>query len=376
MTIERVPIDIHIPFNEVRIVAMQPFVKFQSPINEPFKWSTDVVESQINAITRTLDLAQTGFGEKTANFTLFPEYAIPGLAGAEVIDNRINNETWTNESVIIAGIDGLNKEEYNILCQELAVSVTSSNAPSLVPNGQWVNCCIIWIKDQNGMVHKWVQPKIKPSWPEMAVTCNDMFHGSTVYIFEAKYTQNDFPCNFLTLICYYWVAADSGTTVCNEVLNQLNIDWSGTPTPLHWVFVVQHNPKPNHQSFLNSTCRFFDNTDTYYNVERRDAVVLHANTAVSAEPSRSGCGGFTACVFSPSSVFDCKALRPTVNMQPEKLRGNNTLLNCKDVVFREMGECIHLFKVRVPKFVGYNVNDRTYPILDAKVYSTSASVTD
>jgi hypothetical protein len=30
-------------------------------------------------------------------------------------------------------------------------------------------------------------------------------------------------------------------------------------------------------------------------------------------------------------------------MQPEILRGNGVLGRCKDVVFREMGECIHLY---------------------------------
>ncbi|MHB1167303.1 MAG: hypothetical protein ACYC0N_02045, partial [Carboxydocellales bacterium] len=293
-------------------------------------------------------MAQDSFGGRGAIFTLFPEYSIPGLAGASVIDGRITNEAWPNESVIIAGIDGLNKAEYNSLCQELEVNVSPSNAPDSVPDAQWVNCCITWIKDQDGRVRKWVQPKIRPSWPEKRVTCHDMFCGSTVYIFKARYTQNYYPCNFFTLICYDWVAALSGTTVCDEVLNQLNNEWFGTPTPLHWVFVIQHNPEPNHPLFLNSTYRFLTDSNAYPFVERKEAVVLHANTAVSVRPSRSGAGAFTSCIFSPSVQLDFTACRPTVSMHTRNLRGNDNLLRCKDVVFREMGECIHLFKVRVP----------------------------
>lgn len=251
MNIEQVAVNIHIPFNEACIVAMQPFIRFQTPIQEPFRWSSDKVDDQLNAISRTLDLAQYGFGGRGANFTLFPEYSIPGIAGASVIDGRISDEAWANESVIIAGIDGLDKVEYNAICQQLGVNVSASNAPDSVPDDQWVNCCITWIKDQNGRVHKWVQPKIKPSWPEMSVSCQDMFCGSTVYIFKARYTHNDYPCNFFTLICYDWVAADSGsgTTVCNEVLDQLNTERHGTPTPIHWAFVIQHNPGPNTHYF-------------------------------------------------------------------------------------------------------------------------------
>lgn len=372
MNVEQVTVNIHIPFNEVRVVAMQPFIQLHSPTEEPFKWSDDAVDAQLNAISRTLDLAKHGFGGRGANFTLFPEYSIPGLAGASVIDEKITNEAWPKESVIIAGVHGLNKDEYYSLCQELAVYVSPSDTPNSVPDGQWVNCCITWIKEHDGKVNKWIQLKIRPSWPEKNVTCYDMFCGSTVYIFKALYT-NDFPCNFFTLICYDWVAvdSDSGTTVCDEVLNRLNMEWSGIPTPLDWVFVIQHNPDPNHSSFLNSTYRFLTNWNPYHFVERKESVVLHANTAVSVRPSRSGTGAFTACIFSPSVQLDCRACRPTVCMQPRNLRGSGILSRCKDVVFREMGECIHLFKVRVPRFVVPDATDRSYPLIDAKVYATT-----
>lgn len=69
MIVEQVTINIQIPFNEARVVAMQPFIRFQSPIQEPFKWSSDVVDMQLNAISRTLDLAKSGFQGRGANFT-------------------------------------------------------------------------------------------------------------------------------------------------------------------------------------------------------------------------------------------------------------------------------------------------------------------
>ncbi|MDA2932952.1 hypothetical protein MYX82_01265 [Acidobacteria bacterium AH-259-D05] len=369
--VEQITVDIHVPSDEVRVVAMQPFVQLRSRTEEPFQWSDSMVNGQMDAVHRTLDLAQNGFGGSPANFTLFPEYSIPGAAGGAVINERVTSEAWPNESVIIAGVHGLTKDEYRELCQELAVNVSLANAPDSVPDGRWVNCCITWIKDRNGRVQTWVQPKIRPAWPEMSVTCNDMFCGSTVYVFRSRYTPHDYPCNFVTLICYDWVAAGSGTTVCDEVLNQLNAQWDSSPTPLHWVFVIQANPNPNHQSFLSSTYRFLTNANAYPFVERKEAVVLHANTAVSERPSRSRAGAFTACVFSPSAQLDCTGCRPTVCMQPVTLRGSNILARCKDVVFREMGECIHLFKVRVPRFVVPDATDRTYPLLDAQVHAAT-----
>jgi hypothetical protein len=57
-------------------------------------------------------------------------------------------------------------------------------------------------------------------------------------------------------------------------------------------------------------------------------------------------------------------------MQPRALRDSDILERCKDVVFREMGECIHAFSVRVPRFVTPDATDRTYPMPMAHVYST------
>ena len=368
VSVEQIAINLQIPSTEVRIVAMQPFIQLQSQTQEPFRWSDGAVAGQLSAISRTLDIAEGGFEDLGANFTLFPEYAIPGIAGAAIIDERIFADTWPNGSIIIAGIHGIPKLEYRDLCDMLTAQVSQSNAPDSVPDDQWVNCCVIWTKDLNGVIQRWVQPKIRPAWSEMNVASKDMFHGSSVYIFECKYEPSGFPCRFLTLLCYDWVVSDAGVEVWREVLSQLNNDWDPDPAPLHWAFVLQHNPKPNSPAFLNNTYGFLTDRRAFPFVERELAVVVHANTAASAHPLRSGDGGFTACVFSPNAQFDCRSCRPTVCMQPKSLRGSDNLQRCHDVVFRESGECIHAFTVRVPKFVIPDATDRTYPLPSADVY--------
>lgn len=368
--VEQVRINVSMPSDEVRIVAMQPFIRFHSAIEEPFRWSDAALNEQLDAISRTLNIAKDGFSGRVANFTLFPEYAIPGTAGVTLIDESISADAWPNESIIIAGIHGIPKPEYRDLCDMLTARVSQYNAPDFVPDDQWVNCCVVWVKDRDSVLQKWVQPKVRPAWPEFNVSCNDMFCGKSIYVFECQYMPSGYPCRFVTLICFDWVASVAGNTVCDELLDQLNKQWAPTPTPLHWVFVVQHNPGPNRPSFLNSTYRFLTDANTYPFVERDKAIVLNANTAVSQDPARIGVGGFSACIFSPSAQVDCKCYRPTVCMQPSSLRGSNILERCKDVVFREMGECIHAFTVRVPRFVTPDATDRTYPVPMAHVYAT------
>ena len=372
--VQQIPVNVRIPSDEVRIVAMQPFIQLHSETEEPFRWSADAVDMQLSAIRRTLDIAQDGFaGHHAANFTLFPEYAIPGITGAAVIDERISAGTWPNESIIIAGVHGIPKPEYRELCDILTAQVSQSNSPDSVPDDQWVNCCVIWVKNLDGVLRRWVQPKIRPSWPEMNVACSDMFRGSSMYVFECQYKPSGYPCKFVTLICFDWVASVAGATVCHELLAELNELCAPTPTPLHWVFVVQHNRKPNHPSFLKSTYRFLTDANEYPFVERDKAIVIHANTAVSPHPARTGAGGFSACIFSPSAQLDCQCCRPTVCMQPGPLRRSDILERCNDVVFREMGECIHAFTVRVPKFVTPDATDRSYPLPLAHVHPTCES---
>lgn len=371
--IEQITINLAMPSNELRIVAMQPFIMLDPTIREPFRWSNDAVATQLTAVHRTLDIAKSGLSGRSANFTLFPEYAIPGTVGAVAINDRISSGEWPNGSIIIAGLHGMLKDEYTELCDVLAANVSVSNSPNSVLNNQWVNCCVIWVKDREGVVRKWVQPKVRPAWPEMQVTCNDMFCGSTVYVFDCQYEPSGFPCRFATLICYDWVASVAGSTVSHELLSRLTELRTPNPTPLDWVFVVQHNPNPNHQSFLQSTYRFLTDTNTHPFIERGYAAVVHINTAVSPIPARTGSGGFSACVFSPNVQFDCNSCRPTVCMQTSSLRGSSILERCKDIVFREMGECIHAFTVRVPRFVTPDVTDRTYPVPIAHVYAVSDS---
>ena len=370
--VEQIKIDLTVPSDEVRMVGLQPYIQLSD--TEPFQWPEEEATVQLDSIKRTLDLAQEQSGGGPAHFTVFPEYSIPGNAGATIIDERVRSDDWHSQSIVIAGLHGLTKAEYRELCESLDANVANENAADAVPDGQWVNCCVIWVKDQDGTVQRWVQPKIRPAWPERNVAFADMFLGTTVYVFEIGFAPNTSPCRFVTLVCYDWVAKNGNTTVIDEVLQQLNAQSGGNPMQLHWVFVIQHNDSPNHETFLNSTHKFLTDPNSFPLVDTRDAVVFHANTAVSPDPAPQAAGAFSACVLAPGAHLDVKGCRPTVCMQPNAMRNSDTLIRCKDVVFREMGACIHMFRVRVPRFVTPDATDRAHPVLDAQVFPTRDSV--
>ena len=287
-----------------------------------------------------------------------------------LIRENISSDTWPNNSIIIACSHGLPSDDYRCMVNENQIAFAAGHEPDAIRDDQWVNCSITWIRSQDGNVQAWVQPKIRPAWVECNLRYTEMFCGKSVYVFEGHYA-NEYPCRFASLICFDWVAAvpGEGRIVWQELLVKLNELFRNTQPDLDWLFVPQHNEHPNHPLFLNSTYNFL--TDVNYPfVFREKAVVIHANTAVAAIPKRKGAGAFTACVFSPNSPFVCTACLPTVCMQPSLLRGSNALDRCKDIVFREMGECIHAFRVRVPRCITPDASDRAYPIMDARVNAT------
>jgi hypothetical protein len=309
---------------------------------------------------------------------VFPEYAVPGFDGVQAIDGRVADAQWARNSVVVAGIDGLAQSEYRHMCESLGIQTDLRDSPGEVPDGQWVNCCVVWTKDDKGQVLKWAQLKLARSWPEMNVAHSDMFEGNTVYLFRAYYRDNMYPCNFLVMVCYDWVAKRSGSTIPHQVLEQLNAARQQTKAsvPIDWVLLIQHNEKPNCSSFLTSTYQFLTDTTTYPFVDRAKSVVLQANTAASERPARCGSRAFSSCTLSPEISMDCRAYRPTVCMQPQSLRGSDILSRCKDVVFREMGECVHRFSIRVPRFITPDATDRTYPITYAEVHAVTAETND
>lgn len=372
VSVDEIELDLEVPTESVRVVAMQPFIRLQEDAFEPYQWSEHAIPAQSDAIMRTLDLAQGREGVPPADFLLFPEYALPGLEGIRQVHRRLSSTAWPAGSVVVGGVHGIDREEYRRICAEFAPTVQASDSPEAVDADQWLNCCLTWVKEENGTLRRWIQLKIRSAWEERNVQRQRMRGGSTVYVFKGRYANTDgFPCRFVTFVCYDWVAAPMGRTACDEVLQQLHTRWAGNPTPLHWAFVIQHNPSPNHVEFLRNTARFLiENTPSHF-VMRREAVVIHANTAASERPARRGRGGHSSCVFSPSAQLDDRVCRPTVCMQSEVIRGSDSLARCKDVVFREIGECVHRFDVRVPQWVTPDASDRSTPLVLAEVHPLS-----
>ncbi len=373
MRVSEQQIDVTLPSNAVRMLIAQPFLEFQAPVQEPFALTPACVQRLEDAIDNTFATVAAYH----PRFVLFPEFSVPGIAGVQRIAQHLVSNAILAPLVVVVGVSGLSKTEYTSLCARADVAqIDQENDPQQVQQDQWVNAAVTFVKDNTGAVSIWLQPKISPSWTEGNRNHQRMFHGGVVRIFRGRF-DNNVACRFLSLLCFDWVGREAGVAVTDAVLQQFGAAYeaTGSPQDLNWVFVLQHNPSPNHATFLTATQRIL--TQPIHAFARcRDAAVVMACTASARTPARREPYGYSSLVFGPLAPFDSNGCRPTFATQSSRLRGATTLSTCKDVVFREMGECIHAAEVRIPASVVPDPTDRTAAIVQAEAMPLIGAVVD
>jgi hypothetical protein len=358
-----VPVNLNVtlPSDWITMVAMQPHIHLTTP--EPFKWPDDKKEEQIAGIRRTLEIAR----EKQAHFTLFPEYSIPGLEGIDAINGIIADGSWPNNTIVIGGVDGLNKAEYEYLCQQPNIECPDNNKHNCVGQSEWINCSVTWVKDDNGTIKMYIQPKICPAWPEKNINWATMFCGKAISVFEAKY-NNGAPFLFVSIICFDWIGKiNDRTKVVDNFMETFN-NICETRKDLHWIFILQENDEPNHVLFIQKTSEFLTQRTNYAKINRsKSAIVFVNNSGRTMNGSTDINRALTSCVFPGDICFNIEGSPPTYSFASEKFRGT-TINRCKDTVFREQRPCIHLFKIRIAEFLDITQISRCHPIEYAEVH--------
>lgn len=368
-------IDVEFSQDAVQMLLYQPHIEFEMPVSEPFRIATARKANHLDAIRRVLDCTAS----VNPSFVMLPEYSVPGVSGIELIHAAATDAAFPNNTVLIAGIDGLSKSEYGAAIEVLGerAAVNTGNQPDRIEDDKWVNCSIAWVKDRAGAVRAWVQPKIAAAWPEESACHLQMFRGRSVNMFQGAF-DNGVRCRFASLLCYDWIGRDStdGQSVPQQFLGQLNSDWVGDEKKVHWLFLLQHNEKPNHFTFTSATRDFLTDNRSYPCVDRSQTALVCVSTARDEKPDSERKHGFTSIVFAPGVPFNANSsCPPTITSKAKNLDAARELGTCQDFVFREMRECIHRCEVRVPSFVRRDNSDRRLPVT-GEVYSLSEDLND
>jgi hypothetical protein len=355
------------------MVVMQPFLKLTG---DPFRCEPRHKAEQLAALERTLTIAKAAdHGAEKTHFTVIPEYSIPGPEGIALVEGILRDRRWPSGTVVIGCTDALSKDDYAALCDGNGTSVAPPNMPCKVQNDEWINCCITWVKVAADDLRRWLQPKIAPAWPEENIHHQSMFRGDSVFVFRSAF-EDGMACRFFSLVCKDWIAAPNGQLILREVLDSINTQGKRQVTPLSWVFVPQRNSEPCSASFLSRTADFFQNQTEAPFVHRHDCCVVFANSAGLDKPGRATDYGYSSIIFSPRSPFDLKGCHLTYSGSPRTLRGSDALDQCRDVLFRERGACIHSFSHHLPGAIGLGAAGHSLPLRRALVHPIAPELKD
>ena len=365
---------VKLPSDRVGMVLAQPCLKLTS--SEPYRCEADARQEQLAVLDETLKVArQATHGLPKTHFTVFPEYSIPGLDGVRLIDTRLGAAEWPTGTIVIGGTDGMSKADFTTLASNPNTHLDKEhNSLDRIRTTEWINCCITWIKGANGTVERWLQPKLWPAWLEQDIPYQDMFHGQSVFTFVGP-LENGIQYRFFTLVCFDWIAMIANQKAWHWVIDALQQKAAQMQAELSlsWLFVIQCNKKPSHDTFLSEVSAFFNRT-TFPAVHRDQTCLVFANTAGKNVPGKADGYGCTSLVLTRGAPFSDPKCHPTFSNGGARFRSSTLLSPYRDVLFRERGACIHAFAQVNPNSVNAGAADRTIAIEKAFVFPLNGTV--
>jgi len=141
------------------------------------------------------------------------------------------------------------------------------------------------------------------------------------------------------------------------------------------MFVIQHNDKPNHGTFLGELRPFYDQNQ-FPSAERRGTCLVLANTAGSDKPGRVTQYGCTSLILPCTALFAPTDCYMTHANGGQRFRENNLVHPHRDVFFREGGQCIHSFTQRNPNSIASGPAGQGIPIENPFVFPIDPAAVD
>ncbi len=206
-------------------------------------------EGKWNIIRSILDLASSS--NKPFNFLIFPEIAIPYAYIQEFI-TFIKGKFPAN-TVTIFGTEIISVEDCKTLVEKLGIQGEESNR--ILQNAdkqRSVNPCLIVVKPpEKRSLSLFLQFKITHSKYEGALdNINNLLPSDFIYYFKSR------NLNFITLICSDFFNRLPG--LYTKIIDEIDYEILKKGSPLDFIFNIQYNPSPDHELFLHSLNRIYD----------------------------------------------------------------------------------------------------------------------
>ena len=366
--VEEIDLELTFPQDGIGVVCMQPYIELSN--TEPYHCLTKNKPAQLDRIRRTLEIAKRSpHGCDQTHLTIIPEYSVPSLDGVALIQEIVEQADWPGNSLLVAGVDGLDYQSFSHLCCLGSTHIHRENNPARMDTNKWINCCVVWKKGAAGNPLRWVQPKLSAAWPEKQITHSEMQCGKAIYIFRGKFSSG-VPWRLIPLICFDWVGRIGSDAGVKAILSAINEHWEsfGRKEEITLLLILQRNAEPNHPDFLENSWNYFNLRRDYPFVGRDDGITIFANNAGGPTPGRYKQYGNSGLIYSPNAPYMIDGCPPTFSVNTKKLRNSKNLRRCKEALFRESGASIHTFRLLFPASANLGPGEKSWPIEKACVF--------
>jgi len=210
-------------------------------------------------IRSILDVVIAGEGNlKKLHFLMLPEAALPFSRFDEILE--VISRDFRPNTVTSFGVEPVQLHLY----RELLERFGEDNSDALVAvdrdikDGNVlempVNWCCIAIKEATGKLRIFLEAKSHPFHAEELLDkYHDLYRGRHFYFFHSAPA-----CfNFMTLICLDYLYRDLYASNIKQIIDHANQLFFTTRQGLDAIFVIQCNPKPEHNSYREVISGFY-----------------------------------------------------------------------------------------------------------------------
>ncbi len=251
-------------------------------------------EGQWALVERTLRMVARGEdGLDGAAFLIFPEVSVPFRFKDDLV--RIIQQDFRPNTVTIAGFEHISLRQFWQVLAEY--DADNAEAHRLTAHGmnraeadRPVNWCLAAVKDAEGRLHCFVEAKTHPFFGEEFLDQpRDLYRGQYLYFFRSQFA----PLSFVVLICLDYIYRDRhGSNILN-IIRKANEMYYRERQALDLLFVIQCNPKPEHQVFQDTAVGFYGEHLIFTpGVKNATTVLLNTSGETRVEGVAEGSGGF------------------------------------------------------------------------------------
>lgn len=216
-------------------------------------------EQQWQVISSVLELVVEGAGNlKKLHFLLFPESALP----VQYLDSLLSivEQQFRPNTIVMLGVEHVSLRDYRQYLERFradnqdAIELVDQDIDSGDVLEVPVNWCLVLVKEADGRLRVFLEAKSHPFHGEESIDKDrDLYRGRHFYLFRSRPA-----CfNFMAIICLDYLYRDLYRSNIKQIIDHADQLYFGTRQGLDALFVIQCNPKPEHQAYRDVVSGFY-----------------------------------------------------------------------------------------------------------------------